>query len=893
MSKHPALFVTLLTTLLSLGLAGCGNDGEDMSQAEVEYLSHIDQARFFQRQGELRASTLEARSAIELNNANAEPYFIIVNNLLTAGDAKTALQQVNRIAEELDDRIDARTHNRIALIRARAKMLLGQTDPALSDLDTLQEPDRAETLQAATLRGDIHRRARNIDAGIDAYQQARDIDNQATDPVIGLSRLHWAQGERDRSQALLKEAEKIDPQNPELWLWKAQLAHSRDQYEKAEEAYIRALEDIGQYDVMTYRKYTTISALTDVLRQQGKSAEAFVYEEILAKSAPGTVKSNFEAAQAAYQEGNLTDAARFLEENLKQAPDHTRSAALLGMVRFRQGRVSDAEALLKPLADGDSDSGISRLLAATQLQLQKPEEARKQLEKMEGDGSNPNTLALIGISALAMGDNQTGRTYIEQSLEMAPDNHQLRFRYANWLVSQGKTSEAIQHAEQVMPADAFGDRARALIIKAHREAGNRSAARETASAWVKEQPDNVNALMVRGDIALAQGDTADARQYLEQARSVADGNPGPEIALGILASREGRTDEARSYFEAAVDMAPNNRRALKGLLDVTNEEDGIAYLRDTLNKHPAATAPRLLLLENALKQGDMDEASRMTAPLLERESPDTPAPAENLVAGIYNGVAAQKMAEAPEDAETILDRAQALFPDNEGVQLQTARLHLSRNDHRKAREVLDQVRVDHPDSPRPYLLEAGYEIRQGNSKEGIELYQLALEKERAPQTYLSYARALRQADQPNKALDTLQDAAKTFPDNAAVRLGLAVSYQNQGQTDNAATEYEAVLDAAPDNAMALNNLAWLHHQSGKPEARELARRAYELAPESAAVADTYGWILFQQGDHSESVSILEKAHQLNPETQEIALHLAEAYKATNQQSKAKAILEKM
>ncbi|PAV27030.1 hypothetical protein CF392_02515 [Tamilnaduibacter salinus] len=893
MSKHPAFFAALLIMLFSLSLAGCGDNGDDMSQAEVEYLSHIDQARFFQRQGELKASTLEARSAIELNNANAEPYFIIVDNLLTAGDAKSALQQVNRIAEELGDQAGPRTHNRIALIRARAKMLLGRADEALADLETLRDPDRTETLQAATLRGDIHRRAQNIDDGIAAYQDARDIDDQAIEPVIGLSRLHWADDNPEQSRALIKEAEEIDKQDPELWLWKAQLAHSQQQYEKAEEAYIRALEDIGQYDVMTYRKYTTISALTDVLRQQGKSAEAFVYEEILAKSAPGTIKSNFEAAQTAYQEGNLAEAARFLEENLKQAPDHTRSAALLGMIRFRQGRVSDAEELLAPLADGSAGGGINRLLAATQLQLQKPEEARKQLERMENSDSDPGTLALIGISALAMGDTDTGRDYIQQSLEMAPDNHELRFRYASWLVSQGKTNEGIQQAERIKETEAFGDQARALIIKAHRDAGNQTAARETASAWVKAAPDNINALMVRGDIALSQGDVEDARQYLEQARSVADGNPGPDIALGVLASREDRREDARRHFKTAVGLAPNNRRALKGLLDVTDESEGIAFLRETLNKHPDAAGPRLLLLEHALRENNMDEANTLTAPLLEREAPDTPAPAERLVAGIYNGVAAQKIQNAPAQAKAILERAQALFPKHEDIQMQTARLHLSQNDRQKARSILDQAKVDHPDSARPYLLEARYEVSQGNTEAGIELYQLALEKEPSPQIYLNYAQTLRKTDQPNKALETLKSAVNDFPDSAAVRLGLAVSYQNQGENEKAVREYEAVLEASPNNATALNNLAWLHHQSGKPEARELARRAYELAPDSAAVADTYGWILFQQGDHSESVTILEKAHQLDPEMQEIALHLAEAYKATNQQSKAKAILEKM
>ena len=80
---------TVLTVALSILLAGCGG-GEEMSQEDIQYLSHVDQARFFQRQGELKASTLEARSAVDLQPTRIEPYLIIISNLLTAGDARTA-----------------------------------------------------------------------------------------------------------------------------------------------------------------------------------------------------------------------------------------------------------------------------------------------------------------------------------------------------------------------------------------------------------------------------------------------------------------------------------------------------------------------------------------------------------------------------------------------------------------------------------------------------------------------------------------------------------------------------------------------------------------------------------------------------------------------------------
>ena len=57
------------------------------------------------------------------------------------------------------------------------------------------------------------------------------------------------------------------------------------------------------------------------------------------------------------------------------------------------------------------------------------------------------------------------------------------------------------------------------------------------------------------------------------------------------------------------------------------------------------------------------------------------------------------------------------------------------------------------------------------------------------------------------------------------------------------------------------------------------------------MADTYGWIMLKSGKHQESVPILEKAHQLQPESEEIALHLAEAYRSVGKSTEAKRLLE--
>ncbi len=895
MKSFPLARATLLIIALGLGLVGCGESADDMSQEEIQYLSHLDQARFFQRQGELRASTLEARSAIDLQPSNAEPYFVIIDNLLTAGDAVNAERQANMLVERIStEAMDETTQNRINLIRAKSWQLRSDPEKALANLDKMTNPDRAQEMDATLLRGDILLANRRIDEAETTYEDAKALDASSVGPLIGLSRVAYAKEQMADADTLIEEAVAIDEADPELWLWRAQLAQANQNWQQAEEAYIIALEDIGQYDVMTYRKYDTIGSLIRVLRAQNKSAEAFVYEEILAKSAPGTIRGNMVAARDAFNEGDLDQAGRYLEEILTQSPNHEQSAIMLGMIRFRQGRMEEAERLLAPVARNEDAEEAAKLLAATQIQMQNLDEARAILDGLSEKDTDPGILALVGIASLAGGESKAGEEFIEKSLELKPDNNALRIRYARYLLQQNKTERVIAQAEQVMQQDPQSADARVLIIQAHTAAGNTDAAAESASAWVKEQPDNIAAKLIRGQLAARQGDTDEARQYFEQAAAATSENPAPLVALANLENAQGNTEQAGKHLRAAVTMAPDNRQALQALATTLTREETKNFLTQLLQKNPAVAGPRLVLLESSLLEGSEQAADDHTAALLETNEANTPARITPFVAGIYNSVAAQKVQDGELDrANAILDRARALFPGNEDINLQSAALAFQTDRKSAALDILQETKLMHPDSARPFLLEAAQMSREAKHKEAAELYELALQKQRTPDTEVRYAQALQRSEQPTKALETLEAAKSAFPGQAQITLMLALAYQETEQTDEAKANYEELLQTQPENVIALNNLAWLYQQAEDPRALAIAERAYELSPGASAVADTYGWILFTTGRQADSLPILQKAHELEPTSKEIALHLAEAYKAAGEQDKAKAVLEKI
>lgn len=895
MKVFKAARVTILSTAIALSVAGCGDNPPEMTQEEIQYISHLDQARFFQRQGELRASTLEARNAIELQSDQPDPYFIILENLLAAGDAENAERQLDQLIAAMDENetdITPANQSQASLIRAEANFHQGEFEDALAALESASFSDRAKQLDAKLLEAKIYHASGDYQRAKEAFEAARDIDNSSALPLIGLSRLAFSMGNDDEVTALLEEAETVDSSEPELWLWKGQLFQAREQWEQSEEAYIKALEDIGQFDVMTRRKYETMSSLIAVLRAQGKSSEAFVYEEILAKSGPGMIRSSLIAAQEAYNRGDLNEAARNLEEILRQAPGHTQSNLLLGMIRFRQGRVDDAEKLLSPIVEATDSEEASKLLAATRIKLRDPESAKAILANLKDSGSDPSTTALAGIAALASGDLETGETLIRKSLEQNPDNHALRLRFARYLTEVRKFDEAIENAETVIEASPENDSARIVHIQALARSGQPENATNAAEEWIEDRPSEQTPLLMRGQLALEAENLKEAESYFTKAQQAFPDSSGPLVALGNMELSRENNDKARDYFGRALKLDPDNRQALVGFSRVNSRDVTLSMMNTLTESHPEATGPKLLLLDAALTDGDDTRAEELTAQLLDREEPDVPSASEPATISIYSGVAAQMRGENPQRAAAILERARVLFPENERVALQAADLAFQTGEPKAAREIMRETKRLHPESAGPYLIEASFFERQGENRQASELYELALTKDNAANIHVGYIRSLQADSQIESALQAAEDAIEIHPSNPSVLMTSAILFQNQQQMSKAVDAYQTLLELTPSNVVALNNLAWIYHEDGDQRAMELAKRAYELQPENGAIADTYGWILFKSGRTEESLEVLKKAHELQPDSSEIAMHLAEAYKATGNTTEAKRILEK-
>lgn len=147
--------------------------------------------------------------------------------------------------------------------------------------------------------------------------------------------------------------------------------------------------------------------------------------------------------------------------------------------------------------------------------------------------------------------------------------------------------------------------------------------------------------------------------------------------------------------------------------------------------------------------------------------------------------------------------------------------------------------------------------------------------EKAAQLAVRAEVAIRTGDRPG-ARRLLEQAAELAPEAPQLQVLLAEFHMNAGEFEQAAERYAKVVALQPNNAVALNNLAYdMAVRQKKPlEALPLARKALTLSNGDATVVDTVGWIEYLLGNTAEAARLLVQAAKGAPRNPDVRLHAA-------------------
>jgi arylsulfatase A-like enzyme/Flp pilus assembly protein TadD len=177
------------------------------------------------------------------------------------------------------------------------------------------------------------------------------------------------------------------------------------------------------------------------------------------------------------------------------------------------------------------------------------------------------------------------------------------------------------------------------------------------------------------------------------------------------------------------------------------------------------------------------------------------------------------------------------------------------------------------------LHDAMFDVEDARYEEAVPLLERVLKEQPGiPVANMQYGMAQARLKNYDKALGALQKAVKLLPDNGMGHYELGLALFETGDWKGAAPEFEASVARAPRWADAHFSLAAVYARIDRvPEALTELDTTLGLTPDHYRANLLRGRILSLQGNPAGAIVNLEKAAQVQPDSREAHLFLADAY----------------
>ena len=898
----------IIAGLCALLLVGCGPTTYTVDE-------HIDRAQQAHAEGNLRAAIIEIKNALQQEPSRAEARRLLGSYNLEIGDAVAAESELVRAGELGED------PDRVRLLLARAWLMQGKTDQVIEETrlsDSFPEPHLPEAL---TLRGWALLARGETTPASEALQQALEREPDHAEALLGMAWVELLAGRSEEARQHLDTALASDPEFDRAWELLGDLERDARQLDAAEAAYTRAIESThlpfnprlkraltriflqdyenANSDIQALRRsagqHPAVSYASGLIAfyQQRYNDARIDFEDSLARHA-AYMPAVFYLGATHYALNNWRQAESYLTRYVAQFPDATEASRLLALTRLQDGDSERAERALRAVLERDpEDRETLTMMGNLYLAQGRADEALhhlRQVAALEPDSATAR--AQIGMTLIQQGQREEGFGELERAIEMAPEGSNVRLEIT-MIVDRLRAGEYQQALEATERLNRRGDIHPAIYYNlkglAHLGLGDETTAeavfREGIEAAPEATPDlasNLAGILARdGRLQEAEALTAET---LEQ---------HPEhLGLLLLSARfraaAGDAQGAGDYLQRAVAAHPTELEPRVGLVEIYLQTDrssqAAAVLREVENEHGDSVRWLRLMTMALLNTGDRQSA----IPVLRRLQEQQPDSAD---VHFMLGRVLVSLGELRE-GRTALEQGLALNPEHLEARLMVVELLTREGDIDQAAEWLQPAQRSHPDHPQVLGRAGAIAYHQGRVEEALERFAQAVSL--SPEDrYLVGALTQAQHDTGDTAaaIATLDDWLERRPGDQEFRLLHANFLLMLEREDEAIRAYQAYLDRDPDNAIALNNLAWLLKDTDTTEALRLAKRAVELAPDAGGVLDTQGMVQMASGDYSAAVATLERAVERAPTVPSIRLNLAKALLAAERREAAREQLE--
>lgn len=903
MAIHPASGSVVAVAILA-SLAACSKAPVDV-EADAERLIAAS---------EHRGAVVELKDLLQREPDRARARFLLGEALAALGDYSAAESELRRaLARGVPADEVAPTLARSLLYQAQLEMLLA--DEAFETVRSPAVRSRVLALKASAAQA----------LGRDGEADTLLATANQIDPSVGLPQAVRAerllqQGKAAEALGILLAATKLDPVSAEVqrmlglaYVVDRKLPEAATAFEKA-----FVLANAPPADrVIAYLSLASLVAVNIESRQLDAAKSALAR---LDKVGPGRLTALLRA-RINLLEGRLPEARRGLELMLSgRGKEDPEASLLLGIVLLQQGLRGQAEASINDVLRVAPDSVLARqVLAQIRLSEGKPAAAVAMLKPALEDASG-RVIAMAVQASLAAGDRPGAIALLDQAVRSDATSAAAMQEVARGYLSAGQPEKALEVLERA--PHVAGDVAthEGLRLSAIWTSGDTARALREAGSIARRYPNDPSVAAMLGEFYFQLREFPRSKSAFERGVQLNPTDDRMVSRLAVLEAMEGNFKGAESRIDALARTNPNDvgrRVFLAELKARSGDRDGAAA--DLVKAEAAAPSdvrPKLALARLELARGDLDEAVAKSSAalalqprsiaLLEahasilvaaKRAPEAAAFVRSAIkeqpslVGLLVVLAAVENSTGNKEAALAVAReAVGKSPQSISALVMLAELQTQARDLAAARQTIDKLRAMPAGIPYAFVLDANVAREDGRFRDAAAA--IAQARRLTPSADLALREfSLRRDGRLPEPEQPLENWLLAHPNDVPVLLALGQHRLSINDGPRALVVYKQILAIQPSNVVALNNAAWIQATRGDlPHARELAERAYGLAPSSPEVADTYGWVLILDGQHAKGIAVLENARKRPGRSPDIDYHYALGLSRAGRAAEAETIL---
>ena len=554
--------------------------------------------------------------------------------------------------------------------------------------------------------------------------------------------------------------------------------------------------------------------------------------------------------------GNRERAEKAFLQAVQLNPSSAMATLALGNFYWSIGDLARAETALRKATELDTKDPLPRrALALLYLTTRRPEQAEAPLEALAQDPSD-------AASGLMLAD------------------------YYTLLGKPVRAKEAIERLEKSRGA---APATRLRVARLNYEAGEKAKAVEIVDDVLSTQPNQFDALLLKGRWLLEEGQAAKALLRAKAAVAVRPNSAPAHYLMAASMVAGGRSDLALGEFMQVLKLNPYATAARVEMARIYMEdgatESALKIAEEARRVDPGSGAAQLAHARVLLLQRDFKRAE----PIVRSLATTYPKSAQTqaLLGAWY------LLKNEPKAARVAFERAAALDARLPEAVAGLVRLDIADGRTAEAKTRMDrETKAGKVGSPDMLMIAAATYLAAGAISDAEATLRRVIEI--APTNMDAYAMLGRLYMQQNRTGPAEQRQTGGTDPSVGEATMAALMAQVRGNEAEARERYEQILKKHPRAPVAANNLAWLYASNGQnlEEAVRLARTAYEEMPTNPQVAHTVGYIHLKKDLPSLALPPLEQSVARSPANPIYHYHLGLAYAGTRQFARARTEFER-